>query len=114
MCINILLLFWRIFHLAGNIFSCYNDAREKPKEHKKEENEMSYTQASRRAVDKYQKANMEQIALRYQKSLGFKDALQSHAKLTGESMAAFVLRACRETMERDKAQITQMMKDSRK
>lgn len=73
---------------------------------------MPYSEAQKRATIKYQKENLEILPVKYPK--GVKAEIQSHAKLTGESMAAFVLRACRETMERDKAQIAQMMKESRK
>lgn len=73
---------------------------------------MPYSEAQKNATIKYQKENLECLSLRYPK--GTKKPIQEHAKLMGESMSVFILRAIRETMERDKAQITQMMKESRK
>lgn len=75
---------------------------------------MPYSEAHKRATIKYQVEKMDNITIRYAKSLGVKEMVQKHAKLTGESMSAFILRACLETMERDKAQIAKMMKESRK
>lgn len=60
------------------------------------------SEAQKRAVEKYQKAHTETITIRYKK--GVKDMIQDHAALTGESMAGFVLRACKEQMARDRAE----------
>lgn len=71
-----------------------------------------YTRKRGEAVDRYMKANYDQILVRDKK--GFKAAVQDHAALTGESVNAFVLRAIRETIERDRADIARRMKESRK
>lgn len=60
------------------------------------------SEAQKRAVEKYQKAHTDTVTLRYQK--GVRDRIQNHAALTGESMAGFVLRACKEQMARDRAE----------
>lgn len=58
------------------------------------------SEAQKLATAKYHATHMECIAVRYQK--GVKDMIQDHAALTGESMAAFILRAVKETMQRDR------------
>lgn len=75
---------------------------------------MPYTEAQKRATQKYQAEKQDTIICRYDKRIGFKAALVEHSELTGESMSAFILRACRETMERDRANITKMMRQTRK
>lgn len=70
-----------------------------------------YTRKQGEAVDRYMKANYDQVLVRDKK--GFKEEVQNHAALTGESTNAFILRAIRETMERDKADITKMMRARR-
>lgn len=46
-------------------------------------------------------ASQDRITIRVPKESGFKDAIQDHAKTKGESVQAFIIRAIRETMERD-------------
>ena len=72
---------------------------------------MAYTKKSGEAVDRYVKKNYDTLSLRGKK--GFREELQSHAALTGESVNAFICRAIRETMERDKKRIAELMKQSR-
>lgn len=73
---------------------------------------MPYSEAQKNATIKYQKENLECLSLRYPK--GTKKPIQEHAKLMGESMSVFILRAIRETIERDRAEIARRMKESRK
>ena len=58
------------------------------------------SQAQRRATQKYLEG-FEDIRTRVPK--GEKDAIKAHAESLGESLNAFMLRAVRETMERDNA-----------
>lgn len=55
-----------------------------------------------RATTRFNQKTYDQLTLRFQK--GERDRIQDHAALTGESMAAFVLRACKEQMARDRAE----------
>ena len=48
-------------------------------------------------------AKMDEIRIRMPKESGLKEAIQDHAKLTGESVQGFIIRAIQETMEREKA-----------
>ena len=73
---------------------------------------MAYSEARKRATLKYQKENLECVSLRYPK--GTRQEIQDHAALVGESMSAFILRAIRETMDRDKKRIAELMKEDRK
>lgn len=58
-----------------------------------------YTEARKKANEKYLKESVEDIRIRVPK--GDKSKIQKHATGTGESMNAFVVRAINETMERD-------------
>jgi uncharacterized protein (DUF1778 family) len=57
--------------------------------------------AQRRAVAKYNAANYDRIELRV--AIGNKDALKDHAEKRGETLNAFINRAIREALEREKA-----------
>lgn len=59
-----------------------------------------YTDAQNKATQKYIKNAYDTIPIRMYK--GEKDIVQEHAKSQGESMNAFINRAIKETMERDK------------
>lgn len=61
-----------------------------------------------KASQKYHKAHLDQINLKYQK--GFKDKVASHADLTGEPMTAFIRRAIEETIARDRARMREGFK----
>ena len=56
--------------------------------------------AQRKAVAKYNAANYERIELRVEK--GQKAVIKAHANKQGEAVNAFVNRAIKETMERDR------------
>lgn len=60
---------------------------------------MATSNAQLRASRKYQQEKLEEIKFRVPK--GSKAAIQAHAESRGESTNAFILRAVRETMERD-------------
>lgn len=62
---------------------------------------MAYTEAQKKATIKYQKEHMDHLSIRYPR--GTKAMIQEHAEKTGEKMSIFVLRAIRETIERDNA-----------
>lgn len=70
-----------------------------------------YTRKQGEAVDRYMKKTYDQILVRDKK--GFKEEVQNHAALTGESVNAFICRAIAETMDRDKKRIAELMKQSR-
>lgn len=59
-----------------------------------------YTEARKKANEKYLKESVEDIRIRVPK--GDKAKVQEHAASMGESMNAFVVRAIDETMQRDK------------
>lgn len=59
-----------------------------------------YTDARKRANEKYLKETVEDIRIRVPK--GQKKVIKAHADMQGESMNSFVIRAIDETMERDK------------
>lgn len=63
------------------------------------EKKTRYTDAQKRASEKYLKESVEDIKIRVPK--GQKDIIKAHASKQGESMNAFVVRAIDETMERD-------------
>lgn len=63
---------------------------------------MATTKAQQRAVEKYKKANYDEIKVRVAK--GQKEQIQAHTAMTEESVNAFINRAIAETMARDKAQ----------
>ena len=58
------------------------------------------TEAQRRASKKYIENNLERLNIRAPK--GQRDVIREHATSMGESINEFVLRAIRETMERDR------------
>ena len=60
---------------------------------------MTYTKAGQKAVDKYVKANYDNLMIRVPK--GRKEELQEHAQTHGESLNGFVNRAIDHEVERD-------------
>lgn len=60
---------------------------------------MAISEAQQKAVNKYVKNNYDRINVTFPK--GEKIKLQTHAKAKGESVNAFIIRAVKETMERD-------------
>ena len=66
---------------------------------------MPVTKAQQRAVEKYKKANYDEIKVRVAK--GKKDEIQAHAEETEESVNGFINRAITETMARDKEKRTE-------
>ncbi len=58
-----------------------------------------YTEARRRANEKYNAKTYEEIKVRVHK--GQKDVIKAHAESKGESVNGFVNRAIDETMQRD-------------
>ena len=65
-----------------------------------EEKKTFYTEARKRANEKYLKETVEDIRIRVPK--GQKDVIKAHADRQQESMNQFVIRAINETMERDR------------
>jgi predicted HicB family RNase H-like nuclease len=63
---------------------------------------MAYTQASNKAVQKYNKKAYDDLRIRVKKGEG--DIIKIHAKSQGESLNSFVVRAIHETMSRDKTE----------
>ena len=66
---------------------------------------MATTKAQQRAVEKYKKANYDEIKVRVSK--GEKEVIQAHAESAEESVNAFIKRAIAETMVRDKEKKTE-------
>lgn len=64
-----------------------------------EEKKTFYTEARKRANEKYLKETVEDIKIRVPK--GQKAVIKAHADRQQESMNQFVIRAINETMERD-------------
>ena len=60
---------------------------------------MAASEAQKRATKKYIDEKTESIYVRVPK--GQKESIKKHAESTGESVNEFVVRAIRETMERD-------------
>lgn len=60
---------------------------------------MPTTKAQQRAVEKYKKANYDEIKVRVPK--GKKLDIQTHIEITAESLNSFINRAISETMARD-------------
>ena len=60
---------------------------------------MSYEQ-NKKYAEKYL-AKMDEIRIRMPKESGLKEAIQDHAKSTGESVQGFIVRAIKEAMVRD-------------
>lgn len=58
-----------------------------------------YTDARKKANEKYLKESVEDVRIRVPK--GRKSIIKSHAEQQGESMNQFVIRAINETMQRD-------------
>lgn len=58
-------------------------------------------EAHSRAVVKFVKNKLDRIEMRCTKESGLKQEIVEHTKMTGESINAFMLRAVKETMERD-------------
>ena len=71
-----------------------------------------YNRQQGKAVDKYVKKTYDTITVRGKK--GFRENLQNHTALTGESVNAFICRAIEEAMERDRARIAELMRNDRK
>ena len=63
---------------------------------------MPVSKSQQRAVNKYMKANYDEIKVRVPK--GRKDEIQAHAETNGESVNGFINRAVNEAMEREKLQ----------
>ena len=59
---------------------------------------MALSEAKKQAIARYHK-KLDDIKIRAPK--GFREEVAKHAKARGESKAAFIVRAIRETMERD-------------
>lgn len=60
---------------------------------------MAISEAQQKAVNKYVKNNYDRINVTFPK--GEKEKLQTHAKSKGESVNAFIIRAVKETMDRE-------------
>lgn len=60
---------------------------------------MPVSKAQQKAVNKYMKANYDEIKIRVEK--GQKAIIQAAAKESGESVNAYIFRAIRSQMERD-------------
>ena len=65
------------------------------------EKKTRYTEAQKRASEKYLKESVEDIRIRVPK--GQKEIIKTHAESLGESMNQFVIRAINETIERDRS-----------
>ena len=65
-----------------------------------EEKKTFYTEARKRANEKYLKETVEDIRIRVPK--GQKAVIKAHADRQQESMNQFIIRAINETMERDR------------
>ena len=63
---------------------------------------VSYEQ-NKQYAEKYL-AKMDEIRIRVSKESGLKDAIQEHKQATGESVQSFIIRAIKETLEREKQQ----------
>lgn len=68
----------------------------------KKSNYTGYTDARKRANEKYLSDSVEDVRIRVPK--GQKAVIKEHAENQGESMNQFVIRAINETMERDSNQ----------
>ncbi|MDO4945891.1 MAG: hypothetical protein Q4E74_11915 [Ruminococcus sp.] len=60
---------------------------------------MPYTQASNKAVQKYNKKAYDDLRIRVKKGEG--DIIKAHAEKQGESLNSFVVRAIKETVKHD-------------
>lgn len=63
------------------------------------EDKPKISKAQQTAVNKYVKKNYDRINVTFPK--GQKDLLKAHASQRGESVNAFIVRAVKETLERD-------------
>lgn len=61
---------------------------------------MTRYQQNKKSAEKYL-ATQDRLTIRVSKESGLKDAIQEHATRQNESVQAFIIRAIRETMERD-------------
>jgi predicted HicB family RNase H-like nuclease len=68
-----------------------------------EEKKSRYTDAQKRAAEKYLKESVEDIRIRVPK--GDKAIIATHASQMGESTNAFIRRAIDEAMQRDRGQV---------
>ena len=66
-----------------------------------EEKKKRYTEAQKKAIQKYMHSKVDDLRIRVPK--GRKADIQAHAQSVGESMNQFVIRAIDETIERDDA-----------
>lgn len=73
---------------------------------------MTYSQAQNRATQKYLKANLVQVGLRFKPE--FREEIHQHIAYTGESLNKFIVRAVTETIARDKADMAKKQKAERK
>ena len=64
-----------------------------------EERKSRYTEAQKRAAEKYLRETVEDIRIRVPK--GEKSKIKAHAESQNESMNQFVIRAIAEAMQRD-------------
>lgn len=60
---------------------------------------MPRSEAMDRAIKKYEQEKVDRVIFRVPK--GMKEEIQAHAESRGESLAGFLNRAVRETMDRD-------------
>lgn len=60
---------------------------------------MPRSEAMDRAIKKYEQEKVDRVTFRVPK--GVKEQIQEHAEKRGESLAAFLNRAVKETIERD-------------
>lgn len=66
---------------------------------------MAISEAQQKAVNKYVKNNYDRINVTFPK--GEKEKIKHHAESNSESVNAFITRAVKETMERDKSKFSQ-------
>ena len=64
----------------------------------------SSPQARSRATTKFVKEKLDRIEIRMTKESNLKNIITEHAKKQGENVTAFILRAIKETMERENTQ----------
>ena len=65
-----------------------------------QDNKSTYTEARKKAIQKYFHESVEEFKVRFPK--GQKAEIKAHADTMQESMNAFILRAIAETMQRDR------------
>lgn len=63
---------------------------------------MSKHYEQRKAANERYLSKMDEIRIRMSKESGLKEAIQTHADSTGESVQAFIIRAITQAMEQDK------------